>query len=52
MPGMTQPGAPIDVRADEAYAAFIARYPSYAQTAALDRLRATEYRRLDDQHQA
>ena len=48
---MTQPGARIDVRADEAYAAFIGRYPSYAQTAALDRLRATEYRRLDDQHQ-
>jgi molybdenum cofactor sulfurtransferase len=48
---MTQPRAPIDVRANEAHAAFIARYPSYAQTAALDRLRATEYRRLDDQHQ-
>ncbi len=48
---MTQPGAPVDVRVDEAYAAFIARYPSYARTAVLDRLRATEYRRLDDQHQ-
>src|SRR5215472_13766003 len=48
---MTQPGASIDVRADEAFAAFIARYPAYAQTAALARLRATEYRRLDDQQQ-
>ena len=48
---MTQPGTRIDVQADEAYAAFIGRYPSYAQTGALDRLRATEYRRLDDQHQ-
>ena len=36
---------------ENAYADFLARYPSYAQTAALDTLRATEYRRLDDQHQ-
>ena len=34
----------------EAYADFVARYPSYLQTAALDELRATEYRRLDEHH--
>ena len=33
----------------EAYEAFLAEYPEYASTAVLDRLRATEYRRLDDQ---
>lgn len=32
----------------EAYANFVARYPSYLQTAVLDELRATEYRRLDE----
>ena len=37
--------------ADEAYADFIARFPSYVQTVLLDNLRATEYRRLDEQHQ-
>ncbi len=36
---------------DAAYAEFLRRYPAYAQTAALDRLRATEYRRLDEQSQ-
>jgi selenocysteine lyase/cysteine desulfurase len=36
---------------DEAYADFLARYPSYRQTAKLDQLRATEYRRLDEQGQ-
>ncbi len=34
-----------------AYANFLDRYPEYAETAVLDRLRATEYRRLDEQHQ-
>ncbi|HLJ61475.1 MAG TPA: aminotransferase class V-fold PLP-dependent enzyme [bacterium] len=34
---------------DEAYADFVARYPGYVATAVLDELRATEYRRLDDQ---
>ena len=36
---------------DAAYQDFIARYPGYAETTAIDRLRATEYRRLDDQGQ-
>lgn len=34
---------------EDAYADFLARYPGYAQTAALDMLRGTEYRRLDDE---
>ncbi|MBZ5643572.1 MAG: aminotransferase class V-fold PLP-dependent enzyme [Acidobacteriia bacterium] len=33
---------------DEAAADFLERYPSYVETEALDRLRAAEYRRLDD----
>jgi len=33
---------------DAAYADFARRYPAYAGTVALDRLRATEYRRLDE----
>ncbi len=36
---------------DAAYADFIARYPDYIQGAALDRLRATEYHRLDQKGQ-
>lgn len=34
---------------EAAYADFVARYPDYVKTAALDELRATEYRRLDEQ---
>jgi molybdenum cofactor sulfurtransferase len=34
--------------ASEAYSDFLARYPGYAQTRALDQLRASEYRRLDE----
>ena len=34
---------------EEAYAAFLAECPEYESTAVLDRLRATEYRRLDEQ---
>jgi molybdenum cofactor sulfurtransferase len=33
----------------EAYEAFLAECPAYASTAVLDQLRATEYRRLDEQ---
>jgi len=40
---------PVGLEHDEAYADFVARYPDYVATAALDELRATEYRRLDDQ---
>ena len=36
---------------NEAYSDFILRYPSYLETVALDELRATEYRRLDEQGQ-
>ena len=39
------------VRAHEAYADFIGQYPDYVKTALLDELRATEYRRLDEQGQ-
>jgi len=38
-------------QADEAYSEFISQYPSYLKTAVLDDLRATEYRRLDEQRQ-
>lgn len=34
-----------------AYSDFVARYPEYLQTEVIDRLRATEYRRLDEQQQ-
>lgn len=36
---------------ESAYAHFLARYPEYAKTAALDQLRSTEYRRLDERGQ-
>ena len=39
------------MRIEDAYADFLARYPSYSQTARLDALRSTEYRRLDEQRQ-
>jgi molybdenum cofactor sulfurtransferase len=35
----------------EAYESFLARYPHYSKTAALDALRTNEYRRLDDHGQ-
>ena len=39
------------LQADKAYADFVARYPGYVKTALLDKLRATDYRRLDERHQ-
>lgn len=36
---------------DEAYRDFVARYPAYEQTAALDELRSREYHRLDETEQ-
>jgi molybdenum cofactor sulfurtransferase len=48
---MAKTGANETLRVDESYADFIARYPGYADTALLDKLRATEYRRLDEQGQ-
>jgi selenocysteine lyase/cysteine desulfurase len=47
---MAKGDAPEILQADEAYAAFIGRYPGYIKTALLDELRATEYRRLDERH--
>ncbi len=38
-----------DMSFDDAYRDFLQRYPSYRQTESLDALRATEYRRLDDE---
>src|SRR5580704_15757507 len=48
---MAKAGANQTLLVDESYADFIARYPGYAGTAMLDNLRATEYRRLDEQGQ-
>ncbi len=39
------------LQADEAYVDFIARYPGYAKTSSLDRLRAAEYGMLDERRQ-
>jgi molybdenum cofactor sulfurtransferase len=39
------------LHADEGYADFIDRYPGYVNTVLVDKLRATEYRRLDERHQ-
>jgi len=36
------------IRIEEAHADFVARYPNFEKTSALDELRATEYRRLDE----
>lgn len=47
----TQGGIRESRQDDQAYADFLARYPAYAKTAPLDHLRATQYRRLDDQRQ-
>lgn len=45
---MTTPS--VHVRSlEQAYQDFLDRYPAYRETFALDRLRATEYRRLDEQ---
>jgi hypothetical protein len=43
---MAKGGADEILRVDEAYADFVVRYPGYVKTALLDKLRATEYRRL------
>ncbi|MGA8012409.1 MAG: aminotransferase class V-fold PLP-dependent enzyme [Candidatus Acidiferrales bacterium] len=48
---MAKGNAQAILKSDEAYTDFIARYPGYIKTASLDRLRATEYRRLDEQSQ-
>ncbi len=48
---MAKAGANQSLGVDESYADFIARFPDYAKTALLDDLRATDYRRLDEQGQ-
>jgi molybdenum cofactor sulfurtransferase len=48
---MLESGEPERLQTDEAYADFVERYPSYLGTDLLDRLRATEYRRLDERRQ-
>src|SRR5579863_1388060 len=48
---MAKTGANETLRVEGSYADFIARFPSFADTALLDKLRATEYRRLDEQGQ-
>jgi selenocysteine lyase/cysteine desulfurase len=45
---MTTDAAQEMVQTDAAYADFIARYPDYLKTSALDQLRAADYHRLDD----
>jgi molybdenum cofactor sulfurtransferase len=48
---MLESGEPERLRIDEVCADFVERYPSYLGTDLLDRLRATEYRRLDERRQ-
>jgi len=48
---MLESGDSERLQTDEACADFVERYPSYLETGLLDRLRATEYRRLDDRRQ-
>ena len=47
---MTRPSSPVDAAAEHAaHAAFLKTYPDYEATHVLDQLRASEYRRLDEQ---
>ncbi len=48
---MTKSSSHETTQVDAAYTRFLERYPSYANTTLLDTLRATEYRRLDEQGQ-
>src|SRR5882672_6993455 len=48
---MQKSGAPEKLQADEAYLDFVERYPGYLETLLLDRLRSSEYRRLDERRQ-
>ncbi len=48
---MAGSGSQEKLQAEEARADFFARFPEYEKTAALDDLRATEYRRLDESGQ-
>jgi molybdenum cofactor sulfurtransferase len=48
MSGMAESSAQEKLQVEEALADFVARFPDYRETASLDGLRATEYRRLDE----
>ena len=48
MAAMAETRAPDKLQLEEARADFLARFPEFATTALLDKLRATEYRRLDE----
>ncbi len=48
---MAGSGTQEKLQIEEAYAVFLARYPNFKKTSALDELRATEYRRLDEHGQ-
>ena len=51
MEAMAEAGAQEEIRLEKARADFLLRFPDYKKTAVLDKLRATEYRRLDDHGQ-
>jgi molybdenum cofactor sulfurtransferase len=48
---MLESGESERLQTDEACTEFLERYPSYLETDLLDRLRATDYRRLDERRQ-
>src|ERR1700752_4899953 len=48
---MAGSGTQEKLRVEEAFVDFLARYPNFKKTSALDELRASEYRRLDEQGQ-
>ena len=49
MPSSSPPSPPSSATLDREYAAFLAAYPTYRQTTVIDTVRATEFRRLEDQ---
>ena len=51
MGAMAETSAQAKLQVEDARADFVARFPGYNQTALLDELRATEYRRLDERGQ-
>jgi len=51
MGAMAETSAQAKLQVEDARADFVARFPGYKQTALLDELRATEYRRLDERGQ-
>ncbi len=51
MGAMAEASAQEKLQVEEARADFVARFPGYVKTSLLDKLRATEYRRLDERGQ-